>query len=147
MHMEAKTFGATTVTKRIKFNVQITDPTGTIEGAIFLEMAAEFYDITGADATYGLEIVVRSAFYGSRNLLDQHRKMNSKIKQSVSSAWLNYMLYRVGISNAITACLDAEFGSEFATRPDYISAPSSNPVFGFQKTYPDLGPNLATSDY
>ncbi|KAG5557241.1 hypothetical protein RHGRI_007490 [Rhododendron griersonianum] len=38
---------------KIKFNVQITDPTGTIEAAIFSEVAAKFYNITGTDAKDG----------------------------------------------------------------------------------------------
>ncbi|KAI8564328.1 hypothetical protein RHMOL_Rhmol03G0172000 [Rhododendron molle] len=38
---------------RIKFNIQITDPTVSIEATIFLEVASEVYSITPADAMNG----------------------------------------------------------------------------------------------
>ncbi|XP_058210401.1 replication protein A 70 kDa DNA-binding subunit B-like [Rhododendron vialii] len=38
---------------KIKFNIQITDPTGTIQAAVFSEIAAEFYNITATDAIDG----------------------------------------------------------------------------------------------
>ncbi|KAG5553714.1 hypothetical protein RHGRI_011563 [Rhododendron griersonianum] len=35
------------------FNVQITDPTGTIQAVVFSDFAAEFYSITSADTIDG----------------------------------------------------------------------------------------------
>ncbi|XP_058225000.1 uncharacterized protein LOC131334140 [Rhododendron vialii] len=38
---------------KIKFNIQLTDPTGTIEATVFSEIAAEFYNISATDAING----------------------------------------------------------------------------------------------
>ncbi|XP_058186447.1 replication protein A 70 kDa DNA-binding subunit B-like [Rhododendron vialii] len=38
---------------KLKFNIHITDPTGTIEATVFSEVASEFYNITAADTIDG----------------------------------------------------------------------------------------------
>ncbi|KAI8543797.1 hypothetical protein RHMOL_Rhmol08G0246700 [Rhododendron molle] len=38
---------------KLKFNIQITDPTGTIQATVFSEVASEFYNITAADVING----------------------------------------------------------------------------------------------
>ncbi|KAI8524325.1 hypothetical protein RHMOL_Rhmol13G0141700 [Rhododendron molle] len=38
---------------RLKFNIQVTDPTGTIQATVFSEVASEFYNITAVDVING----------------------------------------------------------------------------------------------